>query len=457
MSNEITIEDILGAKRDQTNDKAEAEASPSDTSSPDAPSSEAAEAVEAEGDEAESVEAEGAGVQDTSPSADNPATAEAEEDPFEGMDEADDAAPSVLDIHGAPDDGTPDNGTPDNGTPDNGTPDGEGADDPVAEEVAQAVDASPGAEGGEGADEEDDEDAVSLTDILKSNEAERQRKMSRRVEKDDDLWSVVQEQNPEVSLQEFAKARSYVDKLRGFFQKRNRYGYEMTRILVEIDKKEMYKSLGYSSFNKFVSDKENCPLKRSSAYRYKQVGEFMEEHDLDSAQFNEVFSQELGANRIIRYDDDGQIDQKETREANSVTARVNFMDMAAVAGAYGDGDIEAHEIPEVLAKSVSYEDNAFRKVLKEKSGEDPDEPTPEEKLFAEGFTGTSVVINLGQATEDDLRTAKKEAERLIEAINSGTVHDEFRAVSTGDKEDAQKVASKSAKFVKANGRRYISV
>jgi hypothetical protein len=277
--------------------------------------------------------------------------------------------------------------------------------------------------------------------------------------KDDDLWKKAQENNPQVSQTEYNKAMSYVEMIHRIFRVRNQKGYQLASVMTEFKQDELYRNLGYDSFNEYVSDKEYCPFGRSSAYRYVQIGEFMDELDIGSHDFDEAFYQDHNVERIIEYDDDGNIDDEATRKANEVTSRVNFMDMRKIAGLYNKDKVNAAESRELMAKSIILEPDDFQLAIREAKGEE--NPTdPDDDLFFEGLGGINLTIGLGdpddESIDETVEKAKKTFRELLQAAEDGSLKEELKTLSQeeSDNADVEKIASKRTKYLRTSSGRY---
>lgn len=293
-----------------------------------------------------------------------------------------------------------------------------------------------------------------LNDVLTTNNSDPDGMPSDTEEK---AYEQAQQNNPELDEQAYSEAMGYVQTMFRIHRVRNKKGYQLASILTEFKNEELYRDLGYTSFNEYASDTEVCPFGRSSAYRYVKVGQFIDEHDVGSRDFDEQFYDEHNVERIIERDEDGNIDQEATRQANEVTARVNFMHMSKISGLYKEGYLNAAEAREMMAKAIILDPDDFELECREAKGEE--EPTDtDDDLFYEGLKGTNLILPLGDIDDDDeleqnLDKAKGNLRDLLEAAENGELKDEIQKLRQED-DDVEKVASKSTKYRKTPDGRY---
>jgi len=266
-----------------------------------------------------------------------------------------------------------------------------------------------------------------------------------KTHKNDSLWSQLQKDNPDLSLEQYAKAKGIFRRIKSIYSTRNRKGYELANLLRRFHDDQMWKNLGFDSFNQFVSDPD-CPFGRSSAYRYVKVGSFINELDVTSQNFEDAFYKEHNVDRLEVLNNDGSVNQKQTKIANSIPARVRFMDMSKIAGVYNDGHVGATGARKLMAQSILMTQDDFNLEIREVKGED-DPTDPDDELFRNGLKGTNLTVPLGQGTKKDLKKARQELEDLLEDFKDGTIEDHLTDIS---QDNVVEVAKKSTKHVKVN-------
>ena len=288
----------------------------------------------------------------------------------------------------------------------------------------------------------------SINNILGDDFVPNKEDLEKKHEKDS-LWAQVQKDNPDLSLEKYAKAKGVFRRIRNIYSTRNRKGYELSDLMRRFHDQDMWKNLGFKSFNQFVSDPD-CPFGRSSAYRYVKVGSFMNELDVASQDFEEKFYKEHNVDRIDVLNEDGTLNKKETEVANSLPSRVRFMDMSKIAGVYNDGHVGAAGARKLMAQSILMTHDDFKLEIREVKGEE--NPTdPDEELFREGLKGKNITIPLGAGTKDDLRKAKKYTEKVLDDLEDNNIEDDLADISAGN---AVEIGKKSTSHVKIGNRYY---
>lgn len=278
--------------------------------------------------------------------------------------------------------------------------------------------------------------------------------------KEDSMYEEARQQNPNLNEQEYSEAMGYVKQIKRIHRTKNKKAYELAHLMTEMRKDEIYKDIGYDSWNEYVSDQEVCPIPRSTAYKYVQVGSFMKKHDIGSRDFDEEFYDEHEeVDRIIEHNEDGSIDQQATRKANEIVSRVNYSHMRKIASAYQDNDINAAESRELMAKAIIEKSDDFESLLAQATG-DEDQSSSDDDLFYEGLKGTNLIIPMGDLEDkddidDNIDKVKSTLRDLLAAAEDGELKEEVENFQTDDdSNDVEKLASKSTTYHKTSGGRY---
>jgi len=259
------------------------------------------------------------------------------------------------------------------------------------------------------------------------------------------LWQEIHAKNPAITEENYKHSLGYLKMIQKFHDARNKQGYQVAQLVTEFHDEELWLGLGEPSWNAFLRS-ERTPFPRSSAYRYVAVGQFMTKLDVNGTDFEDAFYDELGTERLIQVDDDGNYDDDATREANKVINRVSFMNMAKIAGLYNNDHISAAKSRELMAKSIMLNEDDFKLECKVESGGDGRDPYG--SLVDEGLLGAHVVIraiDLNSSTNS--KAAAERLRRLADQIEEGEFDTSEIAAETEDMID---IAKRQTRYVKRN-------
>jgi hypothetical protein len=202
-----------------------------------------------------------------------------------------------------------------------------------------------------------------------------------------------------------------------------------------IDKK-LWETFNYSSFGQFFEESD-LDISRSAAYRYRNVALFMDEFPIGSEEFDDKFYEQSGIEKKeVVNSETGEVNEKRTREANSLTSRLNFTDVSEISGLYNNGHIDQAKARELLKKALLLPGSEFDEVVDmEREGK---ESTVTDELTNRGLVGPTFVVNAQNEEK-----AAEELRHLADEIESGKRYS--RPVLDGD-EGVEKLGSKSVSF-----------
>ena len=272
--------------------------------------------------------------------------------------------------------------------------------------------------------------------------------------KRDELWGAFKAKNPGASVADFDKSMGYVKMINKLYDDQQKRGYQLSLLVTTYIEDKLWESLGLETFAEWVSDKELCPFGRSSAFRYQTVGKFMDELDLMDAGFDDSFYDEQGIERKIHLNEDGTVNEAATAEANKVTKRVRFMDMAAIASAHNRGKITTPQAKELMGHAMVISPENFKLKMKEIMGEENPEST-DEKLWGEGLTTGPVLVLPAPLFAPERRSdlASHFEELARQAREGGELIDGMAAIISDD-ETVETLGKKGTTFKKVGGTIY---
>lgn len=206
-----------------------------------------------------------------------------------------------------------------------------------------------------------------------------------------ELVSKAQKASPDASEDEILRASNILDQIEVMEQTRSAIGFDQSDLVSELIEEEMWELYGYSSFSALFQSNELENISRSAAYRYKRVGEFMDEFPIGEKDFDDKFYEETGLDKVEVTDEDGNVLEEETRQKNSLRNKLNFTDVEKVAGIYDQGKIDSAQALELMKKSLSMLSEDFKEEIQKHK--DEKENTITEELNDRAINGPAVMAN----------------------------------------------------------------
>jgi hypothetical protein len=255
------------------------------------------------------------------------------------------------------------------------------------------------------------------------------------------IWDNLQSKgDSKVSRQEFENAVALAESMNSIENQKDRIGFDQAILMETFVNEEMWVPLNYDSFNEYFSSPDSR-ISRQAAYRYRSVGEMMNDLHISDEDWSQDFHERYTAvewEEIV--DDSGNVMVDETKKANVLSNKLGFANTARVSGLYGKGTIGMSRAEELLALSLiaSYED--FDREIKKITGNlNEKEEESQQEL---GLVGPQLLFPLKSGTKGQLVTSLRETIDNIQDASTDALEDQL------DHPDTDAIGSAKAKFYK---------
>lgn len=247
--------------------------------------------------------------------------------------------------------------------------------------------------------------------------------------------------------QAFNETTTLVASMKDIADTRSELAFDQADLMRAFNDRKGWETLGYDSFSKFFRSDE-APIKKSTAYRYKKVGNFMDDFPIGEESFDEQFYKDFDEvdKKIVR-DEDGDIDREKTREVNNLRRRLRFTHVKNIAALFDNDDITHARARELMRKSLNMSPSDFdEEIDKHKEGRDN---TITEELNDRGVSGPSAIVPLGNK-----EMAINQLREIADSLEKD--NDLFNEILNSD--HSESLGSKSVQFIETqDGDLYIDV
>jgi hypothetical protein len=237
------------------------------------------------------------------------------------------------------------------------------------------------------------------------------------------------------SRERFNEMVTLVGSMKDLEDTKSKIAFDQAELMGVFCDQDGWNALGYDSFSKFFRSDES-PVQKSTAYRYRKVGRFMEDFPIGTESFDDQFYEDFDeVDKLVVKDENGNVDEDKTRQANDLTRRLRFTHVKDVASLFDNDDISHAKARELMRKSMNMSASDFAEEIdKHKKGRDS---TITDELNDRGISGPSALVPLSNT-----EMAVQELRDLADRMESG--EDLFNEIL--DDETTETLGSKSVTF-----------
>ena len=273
--------------------------------------------------------------------------------------------------------------------------------------------------------------------------------------------------NPGARPERVQEGLTLVEKCNQAYLRKERQAYIGAKYAVAFRDGEFYKDLGFKSMNDFLTSPPEVVeettegvsgqnggmiASKSQVYKWFRAEDFMTEIGANNPDWVDTITGVHGATKQIVKDANGDVNQRETRVANSIERRLPMQYTDEVARAFGSQNVTRTQALDLLAEGMNglrVEDIPNK--IREMRGEEAI-LTPREKLIDAGVVpGYYAVAELGSHSDMNETRERKTRDNitsLMTSLDEGDMTAVLKEISDGNYDEIAKV---STVYVKTRG------